>query len=103
EFEFKRSTIQGNRKFLLVIGSSYKWALRQNCQRLQDTGFNITTLEVANLLRHETSQDVVAPVFQTIGRVKRIEGDQALVETNEGDKTYLLKNLYLNKTYENIR
>lgn len=103
ELELKRSTIQGVKTFLLVIGSSYKWALRQNCQKLQDSGFDINTLEVANLVRYETSQDVVAPIFRTVGRVKKLEGNQALVETNQGDQYYLLKDLYLNKTYENIR
>jgi hypothetical protein len=103
EIEFKRSNIQGSKKFLVVIGSSYKWALRQNCQKLQGGGFDITTLEVANLLRYETSQEVVASIFQTIGRVKRIENDQALIETNKGENWYYLKDLYLNKTHENIR
>lgn len=102
EIEFKRSVVDGKKIFLLVIGSSYKWALRQNCQKLQQNGFDVTTLEVANLIRYESSQEVVAPTFRSIGRIKKVEDEQALVETNEGDQFYFLKDLYLNKTYENI-
>jgi hypothetical protein len=103
EIDFKRATIQGKKKFHVVIGSSYKWMLRQNCQKLQESGFDITTLEVANLLRFESSQDVVAPTFQSLGRVKSVQGDNALVETNNGDIEFPLSQLYLNKTHENIR
>lgn len=103
EIEFKRSTINGKKKFLVVLGSSYKWALRQNCHKLRAAGFDINTLEVANLLRYKASQDVVAPTFRSIGRVKSVDDTQALVETNEGDKYYDLKDLFLNKTHENIR
>lgn len=103
EIDIKRATIQGRKKFQIVISSSYKWALRQNCQKLQENGFDITTLEVANLLRFESSQDVVAPTFQALGRVKRVEGENAVVETNNGDIEFPLRQLFLNKTHENIR
>lgn len=103
EVDIKRATIQGKKKFFIVIGSSYKWAIRQNCQKLQDNGFDISTLEVAHLLRFESSQEVVAPTFQALGRVKHVESEKAIVETNSGDKEFALNELYLNKTHENIR
>lgn len=103
EIDIKRASIQGKRGFFIVLGSSYKWALRQNCQLLQQNGFDITTLEVAHLIRFESSQEVVAPIFQTIGRVNRVEGDRAIVETNDGETDFLLNQLFLNKTHENIR
>jgi len=103
EIDFKRSEVDDKKGFLLIISSSYKWALRQNCQKLQDQGFDISTLEVARLVRHENSQDVVAPTFQAIGRVLSVDGTNATVETNEGAKTIELKELYLNKTHDNIR
>lgn len=103
ELDIKRGIINGKKRFMIVIGSSYKWMLRLNCQKLQENGFDISTLEVANLLRHQSSQDVLAPIFQSIGRVKEVENDKAIVETNNGDIKFPLSELYLNKTHENIR
>lgn len=103
ELDFKRATVNGKKQFMLVIGSSYKWALRQTCDKLQENGFDVTTLEVANLKRYESSQEVVAPTFQTLGRVKSVDGTEAIVETNQGDLRYPLNELYLNKTYDNIK
>ncbi|WP_461791569.1 Piwi domain-containing protein [Pedobacter sp.] len=103
EIDIKRATIQGRKKFMLVIGSSYKWMLRQNCQKLQENGFDIATLEVANLIRYQSSQEVVAPTFQALGRVKQVDGTKAIVETNNGDLSFPLDELFLNKTHENIR
>ncbi|MGJ1322488.1 Piwi domain-containing protein [Sphingobacterium faecium] len=103
EIDIRRATINGKKKFMLVISSSYKWALRQNCRKLQESGFDITTLEVAILKRFESSKEVVAPLFQSIGRVKEIVSGQAIVETNKGDEMHDLTSLYLNKTYDNIK
>ncbi len=68
-----------------------------------EQGFDIRGLEVANLVRYESSQEVVAPSFQTIGRVKFVKGNIAIVESNDGDREILLSSLFLNKTHENIR
>ncbi|UOE52463.1 hypothetical protein MTO98_15410 [Mucilaginibacter sp. SMC90] len=103
EIDFKRSEINGKKKILLIISSSYKWALRQNCQKLQEQGFDITTLEVAKLIKYENSQEVVAPRFQAIGRVLSVNDAIATVETNEGNQDINLKDLFLNKTHDNIK
>lgn len=103
EIDFKRSEVDRRKRFLLIISSSYKWALRQNCQRLQEQGFDISTLEVARLVKYENSQEVVAPTFQAIGRVLSVNETVATIETNDGDQIINLKDLYLNKTHDNIK
>ncbi|MET7253998.1 Piwi domain-containing protein [Dyadobacter fermentans] len=102
EVFFKMAERDGYKKFLVVINSSYKWAIRQNCQVLHSMGFNITDLDVAVLERHELSNDVVAPSFRSIGRVKSTSETSAMVETNSGEREFLLKELFLNKNHENV-
>lgn len=58
---------------------------------------------MARLIKYENSQEVVAPTFQAIGRVISSYDSVATVETNDGNQTFNLKDLYLNKTHDNIR
>lgn len=103
EVYIKWGELNNQNRFFLVIDSSYKWGLRYNCEALQNFNFDVTSLEVARLIRYDNSNEVIAPTFQTLGRVLAINNRQAKVETNEGIEQFQLQDLYLNKTAENIR
>lgn len=97
------TSIQGQKRFNIIIDSSYKWSLNVSCEFLAKNNFDITGLEVGRYVKYDLGDDVLAPNLELLGIIVNFENGNATVNTNDGEQVFPLSNLYLNKSYDNIK
>lgn len=85
-----------------VINIDWRWIFNINCFQLNRDKFDIIGRDVSHSVILPGLDKILAPDSSLVGSVKSINGDKALVETNEGDVEYLLEELYLKKSKRNI-
>lgn len=103
EVQFRQNESNaGELTFGMLVNHRYKWRLNRTCKDLSETGFDLVGREVIGMQAPEYSDGVVAPEISLLGPVQRIDGDVAIVLTNEGPADYPLQDLHLHNSRSNI-
>lgn len=103
EVQFRNIQIGGRIQFGAVINVRYRWLFDKNCKELLDEGYNIQGLQVLISEPIPGLEGILAPDESLIGAIVSVNGDEAIIETNEGEETYNLQELFLHKSTRNIR
>jgi len=103
EIQFRPIQIKNDTQLGAVINVYYQWLFNKNCKELVDEGFNITGLNVLTSEVLPGLEGVLAADESLIGAIKTSDGNIAKVETNDGEETHKLNELYLHKSPRNIR
>lgn len=103
EVQFRPHTdADGYIVFGALINHRYRWNLDRTCQDLTESGWDLAGRVVAGMQQAEYSDGVVAPEISVLGPVRRITGQQAIVETSNGEVSYELADLRLHTSRDNI-
>jgi hypothetical protein len=103
EIQFRTIKINDNSQFGALVNIYYHWQFNKNCKELHGDGFNIVGLNVLTSEPIPGLENILAPDESLIGVIQAIDGENAIVESNEGKENYKLEELYLHKSYHNIR
>ncbi len=88
--------------FGALINHQYKWNLSRNCKELLEAGFNVSNREVTGTQSPDYADGVVAPEISLLGRIQKVNGSTAVIDTHNGLENYSLKDLHLHNSRENI-
>lgn len=103
EVQLRTCVINGEEQFGFLVNVNRNWKLDITCKELVDKGFSLIDCEVNHSEVIPEAQNVLLPNESLIGIVKKIENNLAIVETNEGEQSFSLNELYLRKTHKNIK
>ena len=103
EVQLRICYINGEDKFGFLVNVNRNWRLDITCKELAEKGFNLIGFEVNHSEVIPEAQNVLLPNESLVGTVNRIENNLAIIETNEGEQTFSLDELYLRKTHKNIK
>ena len=103
EIQFRTVQVNNKSQFGAVINVYYHWQFSKNCGQLNKEGFDFSGLGVLTSEQILGLEGVLAPDESLVGVVKNIEGENAIVETNNGSETFKLEELFLHKSTQNIR
>lgn len=103
EVQLRTSLIDDNQRFGFLVNVNRNWKLDITCKELVEKGFNLINYEVNHSEIIPEAQNVLLPNESLVGTVKRIEKNIAIIESNEGEQSFNLDELYLRKTYKNIK
>lgn len=93
----------GNQKiFGFTINIERNWKLQVPCDILLSENLPLTGIEVIHSAPIQGLEGILLPDETLIGVIVRIEGDKAVVQTNNGEETYNLNELYLHKSNRNV-
>jgi len=103
EIQFR--TVQSNTQaqFGAVINIYYRWQFNKTCNQLIEEGFNMIGSSVLSSEQIPGLEGILAPDESLVGLVKKIDGKNAVVETNDGEEIFKLEDLHLHKSAQNIR
>lgn len=102
EVQVRQVDVDQTKIWGLVINTFYKWELNINCLELVKEGFGIEGREVVNIQSLPGMEEIFSPREHLVGIVGSTLNDIAFVDTNEGQKQYPLRELFLHKTKDNI-
>lgn len=98
-----RSILQDGRPTLgLLILSRHRWRFPVNLSTLCNEGFPLAGCSVLHTVPIPGLDGVLAPDETVLGQIERVEGDSAVIRTNDGTETRRLEELYLQRTREQI-
>lgn len=103
EIQFRTITSNSKLVFGGLINIYYHWQFSKNCKELLEEGFNIAGLNVLTSEPIPGLEGILAPDESLIGPIKAINGEFVKVESNDGEETFKLEEVYLHKSYRNIR
>ena len=102
EIQLRRIQHNSNPIFGFVINVDRNWIFSINCEEIYKEGFSLEEVEVIHAENLPGLENILAPNEEFVGRVKSIQGDVAIVSTNNGDETFQLSELFMRKTRFNI-
>ena len=110
KIDFKKSIVINLRRikrndksiFGFVVNTRYKWIFNKNLTELLSEGFNVIGKDAIEALPLPGLEGILAPNESLLGTVGKIENDYAIIKTNNGNEKHLLKNLFLQRTRNNI-
>ena len=102
EVQFRDNQIEDRLQIGAVINVRHRWLLNKNCKELKDEGLDINSLQVLTSEPIPGLEGILAPDESLIGSILSVEGNIAIVETNNGEESYDLKDLFLHKSTRNI-
>ncbi|MCD4734435.1 MAG: hypothetical protein K8R53_00190 [Bacteroidales bacterium] len=103
EVQLRETNFNGQKQFAFVINVRRNWVFNISCLDLQNQGFDLIGFDVLHTEVLPGLNNVLAPNEDFIGTLESISGENAIVTTNEGDKTYPLKELFIRKSKRNIQ
>jgi hypothetical protein len=103
ELELREIVINDERSFAFVINIRRNWVFEKTCQDLYNEGFELTGYDVLHIDVLPGLDNILAPNEDYIGTIINIEGESAIVKTNEGEESYLLQDLSIRKSKQNIQ
>ena len=86
----------------LVIGMHRRWRINRSLAELVEEGFPLVETPVVYAESVPGLEQVLAPSESAVGRVKKIDGEFAEIETTEGPKMLPLSDLSLRKSRSEI-
>ena len=102
EIQLRMTDIDGKKRFGFVVNIERNWIFNKNCAELNTEGYNLINVEVLHAEVFTGLQNILAPNEELVGTIREINEMKATVATNEGDKEFLLNELYIRKTKFNI-
>jgi len=102
EAQLRKCYVNGVLKFGFLVNIDRRWKLDVSCKELNDKKFDLIGYEVIHSVTIPGLENILLPDESLVGIVKEIQGEIAVVETNEGEQSYNLYELYLRKTSKNI-
>ena len=102
EIQLRMTDIGGKKRFGFVVNIERNWVFNKSCAELNTEGYNLINVEVLHAEVFTGLQNVLAPNEELVGTIKAIDKEKATVTTNEGDKDFLLSELFIRKTKFNI-
>lgn len=87
----------------VLINIERHWNLDRNLRQLVAEGFDVVGFPVVRVEPVPGLENILAPGETAIGRVLRIEGDSAVVDTNEGPVSAPTEQLFLRKSSAEIK
>ena len=103
EVQLRETNINGSKGFAFVVNIRRNWVFNISCLELHQEGFSLTDFEVLHTETLPGLDNILAPNEDFIGTIQSINGDKATVITNDGEKSYPLKELLIRKTKGNIQ
>jgi len=103
EVQLRKTNINDSEGFAFLVNIRRNWVFNISCQELHTEGFNLIGLEVLHTETLPGLDNVLAPNEEFIGTLQSISGDNAIITTNEGNKSYPLNELLIRKTKGNIQ
>ena len=88
--------------FCLAVEISHRWIFNRSLAELIKEGYNPVGRTVRKSEPIPGLEGVLAPDETLIGKIKKVNDDTAIVETNEGEETYKTDALYLRKSRADI-
>jgi hypothetical protein len=102
EIQLRMTDIDGKTRFGFVVNIERNWIFNKSCAELNTEGYNLINVEVLHAEVFLGLQNILAPNEELVGIIKAINEEKATVATNEGDKDFLLSELFIRKTKFNI-
>ncbi len=102
ELQLRQITLNGIKTYGFVINIRRNWIFKKSCFELKIEGFNLIGLEVLRNEHLPNLNGILEPDEELIGTIKTINGLNAIVKTNNGDKEYPLEDLSIRKTKYNL-
>lgn len=103
EIQLRETKINGGRQFCFVINIKRNWIFNKSCLELHQEGFDLTDFDVLHAETLSGLENVLAPNEELVGIIREINGNNAIISTNEGEKSYPLGELFIRKTKRNIQ
>ncbi len=103
EVQLRETNINGRKGLAFVLNIRRNWVFNISCQELHQEGFDLIGFDVLHTETLPGLSNVLAPNEDFIGILQFIKGEKAIVNTNEGEKTYQLSELLIRKTKRNIQ
>ena len=102
EIQLRMTNIENKKRFGFVVNIERNWIFNKSCAELNAEGYNLINVDVLHAEILPGLQNILAPNEELVGTIKEINKDKATVATNEGDKEFLLNELFIRKTKFNI-
>lgn len=102
EIQLRQTEIEGIKRFGFIINIKRNWIFSKNCADLNSEGFHLEGLDVLYSETLPGLTNILAPNEEFIGVLQKVQGEKAIVETNEGLKEYSLHELFIKKSKYNI-
>ena len=102
EVQLRQTEIEGVKRFGFIINIRRDWIFSKNCADLNSEGFQLVGLDVIHSEILPGLNNILAPNEEFIGVLKKVLGEKASVETNEGLKEFRLNELFIRKSKYNI-
>ncbi|MEL5901283.1 Piwi domain-containing protein [Elizabethkingia anophelis subsp. anophelis] len=102
ELQLRLTEVNGTKQFGFLINIRRNWIFNKTCAELYEENFNLIGVEVLYAETLPGLNNILAPNEEFVGEIFAIEGTKAKVNTNEGEKEYDLKELFIRKTKFNI-
>ncbi|CEN45192.1 Piwi domain-containing protein [Capnocytophaga canis] len=102
ELQLRLTEINGKKQFGFLINIKRNWVFTKSCADLHTENYNLIGVEVLYAETLSALHNILAPNEEFVGIIKEIVGTKAIVNTNEGEKKYELKELFIRKTKFNI-
>lgn len=97
EMEIENKSVYG-----FTINIERNWKFQIPCSSLHADGFPIIDTEVIHSIPVQGLEGILLPDETLVGVIKSVQGDKALVQTNNGDELFNLNELYLRKSSRNV-
>ena len=102
EIHLRDIEAEGELLFGMLVNLRYRWVFDANCAELIEEGFDPTGMEVLRSQPLPGLEGILAPDETLVGPIASVNGDSAVVDTNEGPKSHSLSTLFLHKSPDNI-
>lgn len=102
ELQLRLTEMNGRKQFGFLINIKRNWIFTKSCADLRLENYNLIGIEVLYAETLPGLDQILAPNEEFIGVIKEIIGSKAKVITNDGEKEYELKELFIRKTKFNI-
>lgn len=102
EVQLRLTEINGKKQFGFLINIKRNWIFDKTCAELHAENYNLIGVEVLYAETLPGLDNILAPNEEFVGEIIEITGTKAKVNTNEGEKEYVLNELFIRKTKFNI-
>jgi hypothetical protein len=102
EVQLRMTDIDNKKRFGFVVNLERSWIFNKSCVELNAEGYDLINVEVLHAEVLPGLQNILAPNEELVGIIRKINEGKATVATNEGDKEFLLNELFIKKTQFNI-
>ena len=103
EIHVKSISPDGIHSFGLLVKSRHNWRLNRTLDLILQDGLELAGKTVVEKIPRSGLEGILADDEVVLGRINSIDGEKALISTNEGEIETDLNNLFLQKTSPQIK